>query len=702
MKTVFLRVLEAEDKAAILLDAIRLQNAPKSRQRFDVETKRFSNVPNSPFAYWVSEKILRLFTMLPQVRSKERTAKVGLQTSDDFRFLRSWLEALEQSYGVRWYSFIKGGEFSRFYSDTSLAVGYSRGDQVGLKEIGRYGRGAEYYFRPGLTWPRRTTSSLSVRAMPSGCIFADKGPAVFVEGDSSGVLLALLALMNSRVFSMLVELQLAAADAAARSYEVGVIERTPVPIIRSRVEKKLARLAHRAWSLKRLLDTRNETSHAFSLPALLQSLGGTLAERSGAWAEQVRAVDGELAEIQDEIDDICFDLYGIEDEDRRTIVEGFGSSGGGDATGDTAPSVARAEDEDTSGLVHELASWAVGVAFGRFDVRLATDEREAPPEPEPFDPLPARSPGMVPEGEEAFRASTGVLVDDQGHADDLDAAVTGVLDHVAVPESCRETVEDSRYWLAKEFFPLHVKMYSKSRRKAPIYWQLATPSASYSVWLYYHRFTRDTMFQVLNAYVTPKVKHEEMRLTRLVQEAGQSPTRSQQQEIAAQQSFVEELRDFREEIARIAHLWSPDLDDGVIVNFAPLWRLVPQHSAWQKECKKCWDKLAVGDYDWSHLAMHLWPERVVPKCADDRSLAIAHGLEEVFWVRSSEKWERRDVPSERVAELVAERTSSAVKDALDDLLSAPPPPRGRTRRRSSRRSKTKKRYHPGRGRGVVS
>jgi hypothetical protein len=26
--------------------------------------------------------------------------------------------------------------------------------------------------------------------------------------------------------------------------------------------------------------------------------------------------------------------------------------------------------------------------------------------------------------------------------------------------------------------------------------------------------------------------------------------------------------------------------------------------------------------------MRLWPERVVPKCAKDRSLAIAHGLED--------------------------------------------------------------------------
>jgi hypothetical protein len=70
--------------------------------------------------------------------------------------------------------------------------------------------------------------------------------------------------------------------------------------------------------------------------------------------------------------------------------------------------------------------------------------------------------------------------------------------------------------------------------------------------------------------------------------------------------------------------------------------------------------------------MHLWPERVVPKCATDRSLAIAHGLEDVFWEEDAKgKWTARRTPQTPVATLVAERTSPAVKAALKDLLEAP-------------------------------
>ena len=123
---------------------------------------------------------------------------------------------------------------------------------------------------------------------------------------------------------------------------------------------------------------------------------------------------------------------------------------------------------------------------------------------------------------------------------------------------------------------------------------------------------------------------------------------------------------------RVAPLWNPNLDDGVIINFAPLWRLVPQNKSWQKELKSTWDALCEGKYDWAHLAMHLWPERVVPKCAKDRSLAIAHGLEDVFWVEGADgKWTARKTPTRSVDELVRERTSPAVKAALKSLLEAP-------------------------------
>jgi hypothetical protein len=210
------------------------------------------------------------------------------------------------------------------------------------------------------------------------------------------------------------------------------------------------------------------------------------------------------------------------------------------------------------------------------------------------------------------------------------------------------------------FFQEHLALYKSNRRKAPIYWQLATPSSRYAVWLYYHRLTKDTFYKVLNDYVAPKLQYEERKLASLMQTLDSNPSADRRKEMADQDSLVQELRSLRDEVSRITPLWNPDLNDGAIINFAPLWRLVPQHRAWQKECKHCWDKLVSGDYDWSHLAMHLWPERVVPKCTKDRSLAIAHDLEEVFWAETpGGKWRNRGDASEEEDHLHRELETTA-------------------------------------------
>lgn len=93
---------------------------------------------------------------------------------------------------------------------------------------------------------------------------------------------------------------------------------------------------------------------------------------------------------------------------------------------------------------------------------------------------------------------------------------------------------------------------------------------------------------------------------------------------------------------------------------------------WQKELKATWDALCAAEYDWSHLAIHLWPERVVPRCATDRSLAIAHGLEDISWIEGSDgKWTARVMPTQPIEELVRKRVSPAVKAALNSLQGAP-------------------------------
>ena len=265
------------------------------------------------------------------------------------------------------------------------------------------------------------------------------------------------------------------------SFEVGVLQRTPFPELPTSAIIELAKSARRGWSARRSLDTMVEVSHAFVLPALLQIDGWSFDLRVRAWAERMAAVEGELVRAQSEVDELCFGLYGFSGEDRRAIVERSGV--GGEAEEDDDPAGVDAADGEEgvvrispSGLAAELVSWAVGVAVGRFDVRLATGARSWPEEPDPFDPLPKCSPAMLTGGDGLPLIATlheygievsPVLVDDPGHRLDIVFRVRSVFDAVFGKEADRWWGDigaalgakrgEVNGWLARGFFDRHLK-----------------------------------------------------------------------------------------------------------------------------------------------------------------------------------------------------------------------------------------------------
>ena len=86
----------------------------------------------------------------------------------------------------------------------------------------------------------------------------------------------------------------------------------------------------------------------------------------------------------------------------------------------------------------------------------------------------------------------------------------------------------------------------------------------------------------------------------------------------------DDLREFSSRLkAHIDVGYQSCIDDGVLLNAAPLHDLLP---SW-RETEKAWKELESGKYDWAHQAMRHWPDRVTEACSTNRSFAIAHGPE---------------------------------------------------------------------------
>lgn len=271
-----------------------------------------------------------------------------------------------------------------------------------------------------------------------------------------------------------------------------------------------------------------------------------------------------------------------------------------------------------------------GVLEGTVRKRLAP---RPPPLPDPFDPLPVCSPGML-RGEDGLPLREtpagyplridwdGIMVDDPEHADDVVRRVREVLELIwgeqagaIEAEACEILgVKELREYFRRSgkggFWMDHVARYSKSRRKAPIYWLLQSEKKSYGLWLYYHRLDKDLLYKALVNYVEPKVRLEASRLEALRgQREGKSgkELREVERALERQDALIQELANFEEQLRQVAELQlEPDLNDGVVLNIAPLRELVP----WP-EAKRYWNELLAGKYEWSTVSQQLRERGVV-------------------------------------------------------------------------------------------
>jgi hypothetical protein len=662
---VCIRALAEDDKGAVLAAAVR---DAASKTFFVCNPGGFSAVPTSPFSYWVSQGFRNLFKQLEPIQGGGRYACVTNPLGENFRYVRTSWEVAPSLVGrdKRWVSFAKGGSYSPYYSDLHLLVDWDRSRGTYRGFIGTSHRplarpaSSNHFFRPGITWSSRA-DGLSFRLLPAGAVFSGKGPALFCDADNSEMLLTVCGVVSSSVFEALVAIQLGRVS-LAQSYEVGLVQQTPFPKLTQKDSERLANYVRQVWAEKCSLDSVKSTAHPFVRSSLLAAEGTTLARRADAWVTRVRKSEETVAAIQAEIDELTFRLYGLYDVDRTALTASHATESTDDAEAEAHKEKDEEEDEatttDSPALTADLLTYALGAALGYWDIRFATGEKPAPELPDPFAPLPACPPGQL-QNEQGLPITKedvtwlkeeghwnypieipwdGILVDDPGHPLDFETRVHQALQ--VIWKDCWEAIEREaceilgvrtlRDYFRKPtgFFAGHLKHYSRSRRKAPIYWPLQTPSGSYTLWLYYHRLDDQTLYTCVNDFVERAKLHEVTEeLNTLLTKTDRS--KEEEKKLDHLLDFEQELKDFRDELLRVAQFWKPNLNHGVQITAAPLWKLF-QHKSWQKTLKETWDRLEHGDYDWAHLAYSIWPDRVREKCKHDKSLAIAHGLEDLY------------------------------------------------------------------------
>jgi len=280
----------------------------------------FDAIPGSPWVYWITPGLRKVFETFPKL-GEIAQPKHGMSTGDNFRFLRYWWESGPQrisfgcrnaqetkATGKRWFLYMKGGSFRRWYGNQEYVVNY---EQLGREMIvgrecntvpGFRHDNPDYYFRRGVTYSYLTSGNFSARLSPGGFIFDVAGSSLFPDDIP-----LVLAVLNSRF--ALYALRLINPTV---NFQVGDLARLPVPKVSS---ESLRKLVEEAIALAKADSEEDETTWDFIAPP--------------DWPDGIEKVaerHAQLAEIERQIDEEVYRLYGISEEDRRAIEEELSDS----------------------------------------------------------------------------------------------------------------------------------------------------------------------------------------------------------------------------------------------------------------------------------------------------------------------------------------------------------------------------------------
>lgn len=585
----------------------------------------FDAIPGSPWVYWITPELRNNFIILPKI-GQIAAPKHGMSTGNNTRFLRYWWEIgtcsidrncfgreEAQLSGTRWFPYMKGGSFCRWFGNQFYVINYSHlgaemitGREDGTVSGHRHDN-PDYYFRRGITYSYLTSGRFCARLSPGGFIFDVAGSSLFPDDIP-----LVLAVMNSTFASYVLKLINPTVN-----FQVGDLARLPVPNSSSPL---LAELVGAAVALARKDCEEDETTWDFTAPPPWETGTAEVARRRRA-----------LARTESRIDKEVYLLYGISAKEREAIeAELAGNTMNEVVDNDSDDSEPVEEDAQEVPLTREeLArrwiSYAVGIVMGRFQPGIEGALGRG------------RFAGEVAAKLRALADSDGILVLDPGHPDDLPVKVLQALRIMLGDEASAGVVsagtgrpgnpeEELRRYFERSFFKEHIQKY----RKRPVYWLLQPPRKTYGVWLFHEKLTGDTLYRIRGEqYVGSKINLLESQLADLREKMLRSEgreRRSLENRIDGLEEILDDIREFARRIdAVLQRGYTPHIDDGVLINMAPLWELLP---SWQAEPKKCWQALERGDYDWSRQAMDRWPGRVLEKCRTDKSYAIAHGLVE--------------------------------------------------------------------------
>ena len=552
------------------------------KHRFYISQEKFEKIPSSPIAYWTSQMLINAFDEKNLLGNKA-VARVGLQTSNNERFLRVWFECSEanvylncdsveksKASNKKWYPHNKGGMFRKWYGNNEYVINYRNGGEELANTAGAAIIPENFAFKEAITYSRISSGNIAFRKQSANTLFDSAAVDIFAKEEE---FLYLLGLLNSKIIKIAIEI-----IAPTLNTQPGDIVKLPILSERTKQDRG-KEIAFDCVNLSKTDWDSFETSWDFKKHPLIRNVA-TISEAFTQWQAECDDRFNKLKANEEELNRIFIDIYGLQDELTPEVEEK-------DVT---------VRKADLQRDIKSLLSYAVGCMFGRYSldveglayaggdwdkVNFSEGEREGTLG------CSSKYQSFIPDADNVIPITDEEYLDADivsrlcdwlkvvYGADTLEAN----LDYIAKAlgnkgSTSREII---RNYFLNDFFKDHCQTYSVTGSgKRPIYWLFDSGKQNgFKALVYLHRYTPDTIGNLRIDYLHKMQRVYESEINRMQDMMDHS---GNAREVAAagkrKDKLAKQLKECREYDEKISHLALSrielDLDDGVKVNYRKL------------------------------------------------------------------------------------------------------------------------------------
>ena len=534
---------------------------------YNTNQKDFSKIPGSPIGYWLSADLINKISVSSKIIEYGSATK-GLDTCDNNRFVRDWNEVKYEDFSQHkdltktWFVYSKGGPFKKWYGNNFKVVNWKNdGDEIKNfrnpdGSIKSRPQNLKKYFSNGITWSAIGSNTTTYRVLEKS-IFGGGGNGLFPKNHR----LFLLGLLNSKVSDLFMKLYNPTLNNLT-----GDIHKIPVFIDNEfLIEEIVNLLINHTKEYDRVL----EGNYNFTLnPLIGKSI--EIEESFDLYKQYWTNKFFQIHKNEEELNSQFIQIYGLQEEltpevslEDITILKEETSIVNGELVFD--------QEE----VFSQFISYAVGCIFGRYSLDkegliLANQGETLQDYLSKVDKQESEL-SFVPDDDNIIP-----ILDDEWFEDDIAGRFYAFLKASFGEQNFEKNLsfveesigKDIRKYFVKDFYKDHIKRY----KKRPIYWMFSSPKGSFNVLVYMHRYTPDTLNQVLNGYLNEyreKLKTRIETLDHLMISGSPSEQNKASKEKDKIQLVLLELQEYEREILYplATERISIDLDDGVLVNY---------------------------------------------------------------------------------------------------------------------------------------